>query len=414
MGFLARFDLTGLASRNGVTHLIETGYGRGDSCRAALGAGFAKALSCEIFEPLFAEAEQSERLNVVNADSLTFLRSDSVTGVLAEQRCLVFLDAHYPGADHGGKSYMSQEHSPTERLPLLAELELMRGRASDALIVLDDVRIYRREFQTSCGTLPDWAENGFDQEAAFLELLASFDSSHTLHWHSEDTGYAVLWPRAWGEYALKKWVMPGDQTQPFALTLGVPGTTCISLNRRLLDARFSNRWLVGNGLDIGGGNDSIALYRSLFPRIDRVTVYEWEQGDAQYLENVQDDSFDFVYSGHCLEHMIDPRVAMRHWLRVLKPGGHLVITVPDEDLYEQGMWPSTFNGDHKHTFTLYKRESWSPVSINVVDLLRSFEREVSIKKVELLDHSFLHGMERYDQTRTAFSECGIEFVVQKL
>lgn len=208
--------------------------------------------------------------------------------------------------------------------------------------------------------------------------------------------------------------MPGDQTQPFALTLGVPGTTCISLNRRLLDARFSNRWLVGNGLDVGGGNDSIALYRSLFPRIDRVTVYEWEQGDAQYLENVQDDSFDFVYSGHCLEHMIDPRVAMRHWLRVLKPGGHLVITVPDEDLYEQGMWPSTFNGDHKHTFTLYKRESWSPVSINVVDLLRSFEREVSIKKVELLDHSFLHGMERYDQTRTAFSECGIEFVVQKL
>ncbi|WP_250512176.1 class I SAM-dependent methyltransferase [Caballeronia sp. INDeC2] len=414
MGILARFDLAGLVSRNQVTHLIETGYGRGGSCRAALSAGFTKALSCEIFESLFAEAEQSECLHVANSDSLAFLRSAAVSDTLAKHRCLVFLDAHYPGADHGGNSYKSQEHDATERLPLLAELELLRGRADNTLIVLDDVRIYRRDFKTMAGTLPDWAENGFDQEATFLELLASFDSTHTLHWHAEETGYAVLWPRAWGQYGLKKWVMPGDETQPFVLTLGVPGTTCVSINRRLLDARFSNRWLVGKGLDIGGGNDSIALYRSLFPRIESVTVYEWAQGDAQYLENVKDDSFDFVYSGHCLEHMMDPRIALRHWLRVLKPGGHLVITVPDEDMYEQGAWPSTFNGDHKHTFTLFKRESWSPVSVNVLDLLRNFEREVSVKKAELLDHSFLPGMERYDQTRTAFAECGIEFVVQKL
>jgi hypothetical protein len=38
---------------------------------------------------------------------------------------------------------------------------------------------------------------------------------------------------------------------------------------------------------------------------------------------------------------------------------------------------------------------------------------VSVKKIECLDHSFLIGVERFDQTRTAFAECGIEFVVQK-
>lgn len=414
MGFLARFDLAGLVSRNQVTYLIETGYGRGASCKAALSAGFTKALSCEIFEPLFAEAEQSDRLHVAHADSLTFLRSSQVNDALAGQRCLVFLDAHFPGADFGGESFQNHTHSRTERLPMLAELGHLRDKAGNALIVMDDLRLYLRDFETTWGRLPEGVDNCFDEEATFLELLGSFERTHTLHWHADETGYAVLWPRAWGEYGLKKWVLPGDVTQPFSLTLGVPGTTCISINRRLLDARFSNRWLVGKGLDIGGGNDSIALYRSLFPRIESVTVYEWEQGDAQYLDNVQDDSFDFIYSGHCLEHVMDPRVALRHWLRVLKPGGHLVITVPDEDLYEQGVWPSTFNLDHKHTFTLHKRESWSPVSINVLDLLRGFEREVSVKKVELLDHSFLHGMERYDQTRTAFAECGIEFVVQKL
>ncbi|WP_200822951.1 class I SAM-dependent methyltransferase [Caballeronia catudaia] len=414
MGFLARFDLAGLVSRNQVTHLIETGYGRGDSCRAALSAGFTKALSCEIFEPLFAEVEQSEQLHVANADSVTFLNSAPVKTALAEHRCLVFLDAHYPGADYGGTSYMSKEHDPTERLPMLAELEQLRGVADNALIVMDDVRIYRRAFETSAGPLPDDVENAFHEEGRFFKLLGAFGQTHTLHWYAEDTGYAVLWPHAWGEHALKKWVLPGDQTQPLALTLGVPGTTCISLNRRLMDARFGNRWLVGNGLDIGGGADSIALYRPLFPRIGGVTVYEWAQGDAQYLENVRDDSFDFVYSAHCLEHVLDPQIALRHWLRVLKPGGHLVITVPDEDMYEQGVWPSTFNDDHKHTFTLFKRSSWSPVSVNVLDLLRGFEREVSVKKIECLDHSFLHGMERYDQTRTAFAECAIEFVVQKL
>jgi hypothetical protein len=42
---------------------------------------------------------------------------------------------------------------------------------------------------------------------------------------------------------------------------------------------------------------------------------------------------------------------------VLKPGGHLVCLVPDEDLYEQGMFPSTFNDDHKRTLTIAKKKS---------------------------------------------------------
>ena len=413
MGFLARFDLAGLVSRNQVTHLIETGFGQGASCDAALSAGFSKALSCEIAGPLFDAASQSERLYVANTDSASFLRSKPVESTLAEHRCLVFLDAHYPGADFAGQNYMSRDYDAERRLPALAELERLRGMARNALIVMDDVRIYRREFATYAGPLPDFAENGYHDEARLLEMLASFEPTHTLHWHADDTGYAVLWPRAWGDHALKKWVLPGDQTQPLTIHLGVPGTTCMSLNRRLQDARFSNRWLVGKGLDIGGGNDSIALYRPLFPRMDTVTIYEWAQGDAQYLDNVQDDSFDFVYSAHCLEHVVDPRVALRHWLRVLKPGGHLVITVPDEDMYEQGVWPSTFNHDHKHTFAMYKQASWSPVSINVLDLLREFGKEISVKKVECLDHGFMHNLPRVDQTRFAFAECGIEFVVQK-
>ena len=54
----------------------------------------------------------------------------------------------------------------------------------------------------------------------------------------------------------------------------------------------------------------------------------------------------------------------------MKPGGHLILIVPDEDLYEQGVFPSQFNPADTCTFTMGKARSWSPVSLNVRDLAR--------------------------------------------
>jgi len=45
--------------------------------------------------------------------------------------------------------------------------------------------------------------------------------------------------------------------------------------------------------------------------------------------------------------------------------------VPDEDLYEQGVFPSTF----KWTFTIGKAQSWCPKSINLIELLGHFVPE---------------------------------------
>jgi SAM-dependent methyltransferase len=69
--------------------------------------------------------------------------------------------------------------------------------------------------------------------------------------------------------------------------------------------------------------------------------------------------------------MRDPRAALAQWWSLVKPGGVLFVIVPDEDLYEQGFWPSRFNADHKWTFTIAKRRSWSPVSVNLLDLAKS-------------------------------------------
>jgi hypothetical protein len=66
--------------------------------------------------------------------------------------------------------------------------------------------------------------------------------------------------------------------------------------------------------------------------------------------------------------MHDPVRTLAEWWKLVKPGGHLFFVVPDEDLYEQGFFPSLFNRDHKATFTIHKEKSWSPVSLNVRDL----------------------------------------------
>jgi SAM-dependent methyltransferase len=120
--------------------------------------------------------------------------------------------------------------------------------------------------------------------------------------------------------------------------------------------------LKGEGIDIGCGSD---------PVTPNVRKFDKEDGDANEITKYVKDRFDFVYASHCLEHMHRPREALLEWWKLVKPGGNLFFIVPDEDLYEQGIFPSRFNPDHKATFTLSKKQSWSPASINVLDLAHS-------------------------------------------
>lgn len=209
-------------------------------------------------------------------------------------------------------------------------------------------------------------------------------------------------------------ITPDTKQTPMVIRDGIHGATSISMQRRVRDSRFATRYLVGNGIDVGAGGDPLALYREFFPLIQKIVKYDRPQGNAQTLENVRDGTFDFLYSSHCLEHLVDPVEGLRNWIRVVRPGGYLVVAVPDEDLYEQGVWPSTFNTDHKHTFTLCKKKSWSPVSINLFDMLGGVADLARPISVETVDHGFRKQLTiRFDQTRTPLAESSIEFVLLK-
>lgn len=188
--------------------------------------------------------------------------------------------------------------------------------------------------------------------------------------------------------------------------------------RRQRDPRFALRYFVGHGIDIGCGQDPIGRYAYLFPAMTGCDAWDtiYGSGDAQRMDGVPDDTYDWVASAHCLEHLHDPTEALHHWVRICKSGGHLILTFPDEDLYEQGVWPSTFNPDHKHTFTLHKPHSWSPVSVNVLTLL-SQVTGVDVLKVELLDAANWLDAPRFDQTSHEVTglvaESAIEVILRK-
>ena len=189
--------------------------------------------------------------------------------------------------------------------------------------------------------------------------------------------------------------------------------TSKALSRRLHLPDFATRYFVGLGLDIGAASDPLSQYGEAFPAMKGVRAWEVTDGDAQYLSGLADNSFDFVHASYMLQCMADPREALRHWLRVLKPGGHMVLLVPEEDLYEQGFWPSRYNHDNRWTFTMFKTKSWSPVSLNLVEVVQALGSQADIRRLEVLGSGYRHNLPRFDQTLTPTAESAIEVVIRK-
>jgi SAM-dependent methyltransferase len=72
-----------------------------------------------------------------------------------------------------------------------------------------------------------------------------------------------------------------------------------------------SRTLLADGYESHGEHKSIA--QAIFPAAD-IPYY--------------DNSFDFVLSEHTLEHIGNVLRALKEWMRVIKPGGHLILFLP--------------------------------------------------------------------------------------
>lgn len=184
-------------------------------------------------------------------------------------------------------------------------------------------------------------------------------------------------------------------------------TTKANSLRRRNDPLFTDRVFVGDGLDIGPGNDPL-VPSGMFPLLETVRTFDLKNGDANYMS--LDEVFDFVYSSNCLEHMVHPAYALKKWWEHVKVNGYLVVVVPDEELYEHNIFPSNGNPDHKHTFSLH--DGNTEFTQNIFNLIYHLE-DAKIIKVQLVDTNYDYSLgPTVDQTRRG-AEAFIEFVLQK-
>lgn len=140
--------------------------------------------------------------------------------------------------------------------------------------------------------------------------------------------------------------------------------------------------------------------------------------DLQYGKDAQNpdlapESMDWVFSSHCLEHLPYPLQAIQNWWDIVKPGGHLIVSVPDWILYEQKVWPSVSNTDHKWTFSML-RPTFPPHSHHLVlgDLFSNL-RSCQPLSYRLCDEGFNYEKKHYDRTWHDRAEAEIEIICKK-
>ena len=99
----------------------------------------------------------------------------------------------------------------------------------------------------------------------------------------------------------------------------------------------------GRGLDIGAG-------RWPLPGAEPVELRDGRDGNG-----LPDGAWDYIFSSHCLEHLVNPVAALEHWQAHLVAGGVLFLYLPHP---EMTYWQPQHCRKHLHT--------WSPVQMSAL------------------------------------------------
>lgn len=111
------------------------------------------------------------------------------------------------------------------------------------------------------------------------------------------------------------------------------------------------------GLEIGGPSHEFTETGliPIYPLLGSLETTNYSKGtlwsqdtvdyvlDATCLAPVEDSKYDFLLACHVLEHIANPLKALKEWRRVLKPGGSILILLPDKH--------HTF--DHRRPYTSF-------------------------------------------------------------
>ena len=116
------------------------------------------------------------------------------------------------------------------------------------------------------------------------------------------------------------------------------------------------------GVEIGGPSPENIIYENAIS-MDNVifskdTIWACHEEEYNYYKNkkgkviindsvniflVNDETYDFCFASHCLEHIANPLKAIDEWLRIVKKNGYIIIIVPEK----------SFCFDHKRNYSKF-------------------------------------------------------------
>jgi SAM-dependent methyltransferase len=157
-------------------------------------------------------------------------------------------------------------------------------------------------------------------------------------------------------------------------------------------------------LDVGSGDDPLP----------GATPFDLPDGGGDDLTKFfPRNSFATIHGSQVLEHAADPRVMLQSWLDVVRPGGHIVVSIPDWELYEKQVWPSRFNHGHRSTWSTAIHKTPALIHCLLPQWLYQFPADVLLCR--LIDTSDPALPPTIDQTYPEDgAEVFIEFVLRKL
>ena len=110
----------------------------------------------------------------------------------------------------------------------------------------------------------------------------------------------------------------------------------------------AKEFCIGKGLDIGGFYGWTLKGSIPINIIDNSLPYD--------AFNIPDgEEWDYIFSSHCLEHLVDPIKALEYWMSKIKSGGCVYLYLPHPDME---YWLPQNNKKHLH--------SWYPEEMRII------------------------------------------------
>ncbi|MEI8129847.1 MAG: methyltransferase domain-containing protein [bacterium] len=147
---------------------------------------------------------------------------------------------------------------------------------------------------------------------------------------------------------------------------------------RLANTHIYNEVLMGKqGIEVGGPSLAFKIVLPIYPLVSVLdgvnfsnetmwegvleggNTYNYYKGrlgkqfitDATDLKVIKSNTYDFLISSNCLEHVANPLKALDEWVRVIKPEGYLLLVLPKKESNFDRKRPYT---DFKHILTDYE------------------------------------------------------------